>query len=140
MNIYDTVISQVYLAVQRSCGTCYHLPSETKGKNTSSHLLLFEISVWAGTIVTQLMDSTVYVSSPANTPLVGVLTLSFLLKTHASNGLKPLTSKGGIFHHWPVAKPEDFCFQNKNILFTSQKKSVNLSETQVKSFRYKRGS
>lgn len=51
-----------------------------------------------------------------------LLTLSFLLKIHSPNRQKALTSKGDTFHHWPVAKPEDLYFQNKNKHLTSPKK------------------
>lgn len=51
---------------------------------------------------------TVYVSAPDNTTLVGILTLSFLLKTHIPGAPKALTCKGDAFHQWTLKIQEDF--------------------------------
>lgn len=73
-----------------------------KQKNSSSQHFPFEISVWASTTITKMTHLTVYVSAPANTRLVGILTLSFFLKTHIPGGLKALTFKEDAFRygHW----------------------------------------
>lgn len=116
-----------------SCGICYQLPSKWKKKPVlpNSYSLIFQSELAPPShswqiqqcmCLLQQIGILFYVYSMS----FGILTLSFLLKTHAPNGLKALTSKDDIFH-WPVAKPEDFCFQNKNIIFASQKKSLNLS-------------
>lgn len=74
-----------------------------------------------------MTNLTVYISAPANTTLVGILTLSFLLKKHIPGGLKALTSKGDAFHQRTLKIEEDFCLKKTQLLASEKKKYLNLS-------------
>lgn len=78
-----------------------------------------------------MTNLTVYISAPANTTLVGILTLSFLLKkevsVHIPGGLKALTTKGDAFHQRTLKIEEDFCLKKTQLLASEKKKYLNLS-------------
>lgn len=119
------MISQVSLAVQRQLWNMLSSLFRNKRTSSSSQHLPFVISVWASTTITQMTNLTVYESAPANTTLVSILTLSFLLKTHIPGRLKVLTSKGDAFHQWALKIQVDFC--KTSLPASEKKKCLNLS-------------
>lgn len=111
-----------FLAVQRQLWNMLSTPFRNKRTNSSSQHFPFEISVWASTTMTKVTHLTVYVSAPANTTLVGILTLSFLLETHIPCGRKALTFKGDAFHQWTLKIQEVFYFKKATKQYLYQKK------------------